>query len=117
MGLEIVFFAGAFILLVALIYASLSYRFRSREAHALAEEVTRRHYQTEESDDVSSRLDRPSPPLRAAEPNGVEPAFSEEDIQRDLFGPRGIKGAPDPAVMTPQRAKKTPSYIDQGHVS
>jgi len=52
-----------------------------------------------------------------AEPNGVEPAFSEEDIQRDLFGPRGVKGAPDPAVMTPQRAKKTPTFIDQGHVS
>ena len=117
MALEIVFFVGAFIVLVALIYASLSYRFRSREAHALAEEVTRRRYrEAEENAGVSPRLDRPPPP-RVAEPNGVEPAFSEEDIQRDLFGPRGVKGAPDPAVMTPQRAKKTPSYIDQGHVS
>jgi hypothetical protein len=118
MALEIVFFASAFILLVALIYASLSYRFRSREAHALAEEATRRRYQdAEESAGVSPRLDRPPPPPRVAEPNGVEPTFSEDDIQRDLFGPRGVKGAPDPAVMTPQRAKKTPNYIDQGHVS
>ena len=54
---------------------------------------------------------------RTREPNGVEPPFSEEDIQRELFGPRGVKGAPDPAVMTPQRAKKTPTFIDQGHVS
>ncbi len=117
MALEIVIFAG-FILLVALIYASLSYRFRSREAHALAEQATRRRYQeAEESAGVSPRLDRPPPAPRVAEPNGVEPAFSEDDIQRELFGPRGVKGAPDPAVMTPQRAKKTPSYIDQGHVS
>jgi hypothetical protein len=118
MGLEIVLFVGAFILLVGLIYASLSYRFRSRAAHALAEEVTHRRYQeAEHNAGVSPRLDRPPPPPRVAEPNGVEPAFSEEDIQRDLFGPRGVKGAPDPAVMTPQRAKKTPTFIDQGHVS
>lgn len=32
MGLEIVVFIGAFVLLVALIYASLSYSYRSREA-------------------------------------------------------------------------------------
>jgi hypothetical protein len=116
MGLEIVFFAGAFVLLIALIYASLSYRYRSREAHALAEEVTRRRYQEAEDEaGASPRLDRP--PQRVAEPNGVEPAFSEEDMQREQFGPRGIKGAPDPAVMTPQREKKTPSHIDQGHVS
>jgi hypothetical protein len=115
MGLEIVFVA-AFVLLVALIYITRSYRFRSREAHALAEEVTRRrHREAEDAAVVSPRLDRPA--TRVAEPNGVEPAFSEEDIQRDLFGPRGVKGAPDPAVMTPQRAKKTPTYIDQGHVS
>ena len=118
MGLEIVFFIGAVVLLVALIYASLSYRYRSREAHARAEQATRRRYQdAEDTAGVSARLDRPSPPQRVAEPNGIEPAFSEEDIQRDLFGPRGVKGAPDPAVMTPQRAKKTPTFIDQGHVS
>src|SRR5262245_29078950 len=116
MDIELVFFVGAFTLLVVLIYAALSYRFRSRAAHALAEEVTRRRYQeAEASVGVSPRLDRPPP--RVAEPNGVEPAFSEDDIQRELFGPRGVKGAPDPAVMTPQRAKKTPSHIDQGHVS
>lgn len=51
------------------------------------------------------------------EPNGVEPDFSEDDIQREQFGPRGVPGAPDPAKMTPQREKKTPKYIDQGHVS
>ncbi|MBV9456201.1 MAG: hypothetical protein JO141_01605 [Bradyrhizobium sp.] len=116
MALEIVFFAGALVLLVVLIYASLSYRFRSRATHALAEEVTRARYQeAQDPARASPRLDRPSPLV--AEPNGVEPAFSEEDIQRELFGPRGVKGAPDPAVMTPQREKKTPTFIDQGHVS
>ena len=47
----------------------------------------------------------------------ASPERSEDDIQREMFGPRGVKGAPDPARMTPQRAKKTPTHIDQGHVS
>jgi hypothetical protein len=33
--------------------------------------------------------------------NGVEPEKSEDDIQRELLGPRGVPGAPDPAKMTP----------------
>ena len=41
------------------------------------------------------------------EPNGVEPERSEEDIQREQLGPRGVPGAPDRAKMTPQREKKT----------
>lgn len=50
--------------------------------------------------------------------NGVEPEKSEDDIQRELLGPRGVLGAPDPAKMTPQRAKKTPLYnLDPGHPS
>jgi hypothetical protein len=52
---------------------------------------------------------------RPREPNGVEPPFSEEDIQRGQFGPRGVPGAPDPAKMTPQREKKTPKDVDPGH--
>jgi hypothetical protein len=49
--------------------------------------------------------------------NGVEPEKSEDDIQRELLGPRGVPGAPDPAKMTPQRAKKTPSHLDPPHVA
>jgi hypothetical protein len=41
--------------------------------------------------------------------NGVEPEKSEDDIQRELLGPRGVPGAPDPAKMTPQREKKRQS--------
>jgi hypothetical protein len=33
---------------------------------------------------------------------------SEDDIQRETLGPRGVPGEPDPARMTPQRRKKTP---------
>lgn len=113
MGLEIFFFIGAFVLLVALIYATLSYRYRNRANDALAEEVTRRRYLGQEN----ATMIQPGVAPRAREPNGVEPPLSEEDIQRAAFGPRGVKGAPDPAVMTPQRAKKTPSNIDPGHVS
>src|SRR5262245_32260474 len=50
-------------------------------------------------------------------PNGVEPERSEDDIQREQLGPRGVPGAPDPAKMTPQREKKTPKHIDPRHVS
>jgi hypothetical protein len=51
------------------------------------------------------------------EPNGIEPEKSEDDIQREKFGPRGVRGAPDPAKMTPQRDKKTPNNIDPGHTA
>ncbi|SDI08237.1 hypothetical protein SAMN05216338_101714 [Bradyrhizobium sp. Rc2d] len=48
------------------------------------------------------------------EQNGVEPPLSEDDIQRDQLGPRGV---PDPARMTPQRDKKTPKHIEPGHTA
>lgn len=51
------------------------------------------------------------------EPNGVAPSRSEDDIQRDQLGPRGVPGASDPAKMTPQRDRKTPRHIDPGHTS
>jgi hypothetical protein len=54
---------------------------------------------------------------RDREPNGVEPEKSEDDIQREQLGPRGVPGAPDPAKMTPQREKKTPKHIDPGHTA
>ena len=54
---------------------------------------------------------------RIREPNGVEPEKSEDDIQREQLGPRGVPGAPDPARMTPQREKKTPKHIDPGHTA
>jgi hypothetical protein len=46
-----------------------------------------------------------------------KPRLSEEDMQREMFGPRGVVGRPDPAKMTPQRAKKTPKIIDPGHTA
>ncbi|WP_035972877.1 hypothetical protein [Bradyrhizobium sp. WSM3983] len=39
--------------------------------------------------------------------NGVEPERSEDDIQREQLGPRGVPGKESPAKMTPQREKKT----------
>jgi hypothetical protein len=50
-------------------------------------------------------------------PNGDEPAFSEDDLQRAQLGPRGVPGQPDPARMTPQRAKKTPKGKFDGHTA
>jgi len=48
----------------------------------------------------------PDAPRR--EPNGVSPAFTEDDLQREQLGPRGIPGDPGKPEMTPQREKKTP---------
>ena len=79
MDLEIIYFAGALVLLVALIYGTLSYHYCNRAADRLGEEVTRRRYlEEEDAAGVCSRLDRP--PAAQREPNGVEPAFSEDDI-------------------------------------
>jgi hypothetical protein len=47
--------------------------------------------------------------------NGREPDFSEDDLQRQQLGPRGVPGNENPAKMTPQREKKTPKDVDQGH--
>ncbi|MVT53089.1 hypothetical protein GPL17_21695 [Bradyrhizobium yuanmingense] len=43
--------------------------------------------------------------------NGVEPERSEDDIARELLGPRGVPGAPDPARMVPQVEKNTPKHV------
>jgi hypothetical protein len=42
---------------------------------------------------------------------------TEDDIQREKLGPRGVPGEPDPAKMTPQREKKTPKHIDPGQTA
>lgn len=120
MSLEAVFFVGAFVLLVALVYGVLNYHYRRRGTDRVGDQVVRQRYRENESvAGAESRADAVprTSAGRLTEPNGREPDFSEDDIQRAMFGPRGVKGAPDPAKMTPQRAKKTPTTIDQGHVS
>lgn len=47
----------------------------------------------------------------------TKPRLSEDDIQRQMFGPRGVPGQPDPARMVPQQEKNTPKNIDPGHTS
>jgi hypothetical protein len=49
--------------------------------------------------------------------NGQESELTEEDRQREQFGPRGVLGKADPAKMTPQRGKKTPKNIDPCHTA
>jgi hypothetical protein len=38
--------------------------------------------------------------------NGREPEFSEDDMQREQLGSRGVPGKSNPAKMIPQREKK-----------
>jgi len=45
------------------------------------------------------------------------PRQSEDDQQREQFGPRGVRGKADPAKMVPQRRKKTPADFDPGHTA
>jgi hypothetical protein len=45
------------------------------------------------------------------------PRQSEDDQQREQFGPRGVPGGRDPARMVPQRKKKTPNDFDPGHTA
>jgi hypothetical protein len=115
MGLEMVLFLGAFLLLIALIYGTLSWHYRSRAAVRVAEDITRERYRAQ--DTGQGQLSGGHVPRKLREPVGIEPEFSEDDIQRAQLGPRGVPGAADPARMTPQRKKKTPDHIDQGHVS
>lgn len=49
--------------------------------------------------------------------NGREPDFSEDDLQREQLGQRGVPGKESPAKMTPQREKKTPKNVDPGHTA
>lgn len=42
---------------------------------------------------------------------------TEDEMQREVLGPRGVPGEPDPARMTPQQRKNTPRDIDDGHTS
>jgi len=46
-----------------------------------------------------------------------KPRQSEDDMQREQLGPRGVPGKPDPAKMVPQRRKKTPTDFDPGHTA
>lgn len=48
MGLEISFFVGAFLLLTALIYATLQWHYRNRRAVRIGEEVVRKRYEQNE---------------------------------------------------------------------
>ena len=48
------------------------------------------------------------------EPNGGEPNFTEDDIQRVQLG---VAGGPDPAKLTPQREKNRPKHINPYHTS
>jgi hypothetical protein len=49
MGLEIVYVAGAFVLLVALIYATLAHHYRDRNAVRAGEDVVRDRYRKDET--------------------------------------------------------------------
>jgi hypothetical protein len=49
MGLEAVFFVGAFILLAALIYGVLRNRTRSRAERHVADDIVRERYQNNET--------------------------------------------------------------------
>jgi len=46
-----------------------------------------------------------------------EPRWTEDDLQRQEFGPRGVPGKPDPARMVPQQKKNMPENAEGGHTA
>jgi hypothetical protein len=46
-----------------------------------------------------------------------EPRKTEDDMQREKLGPRGERGKPDPAKLTPQQEKNTPKNRDPPHTA
>ena len=42
---------------------------------------------------------------------------TEDEIQREHLGPRGVPGQPDPAKMTPQQEKNIPKSLEPGHTA
>jgi len=42
---------------------------------------------------------------------------TEDDIQREELGPRGVPGAKDRGKMTPDQKKRIPKNIDPGHTA
>ena len=49
MGLEIVYFLGALVLLIALIYGTLSYHYRNRAATQAGDQIVSDRYRNNES--------------------------------------------------------------------
>ena len=49
--------------------------------------------------------------------NGRGPECSEDDLQGEQVGPRGVPGKESPSKMTPQREKKTPKNVYPGHTA
>jgi hypothetical protein len=55
---------------------------------------------------------------RQSDPNGVSPPFSEDDLQREQLGPRGVPGQPNPTRMPPQSEQERPKESDfDGHTA
>jgi hypothetical protein len=42
---------------------------------------------------------------------------TEDEMQQERLGPRGVPGEPFPFKITPERVKKTPENNDPGHTA
>jgi hypothetical protein len=49
MGLEVVYFAGALVLLIALIYATLQYHYRNRTASRAGDDIVHDRYKGDQA--------------------------------------------------------------------
>jgi hypothetical protein len=105
---------GPILLLAALIYGTVQWSRRRRGADAAGEAATRRLYtdRTARADNVGT-----VPEEVGLVPKDERGLLTEDEMQRERLGPRGVPGQPDPARMTPQRKKKTPEKIDPGHTA
>ena len=58
---------------------------------------------------------QPKPPRPLSE--NLDHLKTEDEMQRERLGPRGVPGEPDPARMTPQEKKNTPLDPDDGRAA
>lgn len=90
-----------------LLYLAMSASRRRRPEPALLPDHSA---QTRHAGGVATHADAMSAKYTAERP-------TEDDLQAAALGPRGEPGRTSPARMTPQRAKKTPKYLEPGHTS
>ena len=70
----------------------------------------------EEAPPVELTADRTSH-LEAMSARNTAERPTEDDMQRQRLGARGVPGQESPVGMTPQRAKKTPRHLEPGHTA
>jgi hypothetical protein len=101
---------------LAVVAAALFWKLSLRRTHLVGQDQSRPMYGNRpfSGADVATPHDSapPRPPLTQSDDR-----LSEDDMQQEKLGPRGVPGEKFPFAMTPERRKKTPVGNDPGHTA